>query len=483
MKKDQENITIPKKQYDYLVRENEELKAFNNKLLDRLEVAFERIEALEKTVKEQQIIITQFKGKDLPLKNSSNSGIPPSKDLFRVNTRLSLRPKSNLKSGGQQGHKGSHLEFSDNPDEHIDLYAKQCTNCGLALNNSNGILKDARQVIDLPPSSTVTYQYNAFHITCKCGCTNKPSFPEHVNANVQYGPNIRSLVNYLSVRQYVPFKRLTEIMKDCFGVKVSQGFIANTLTRSAKKATGVYNHIKDQIKHAEWIGADETLIFVNGKKNTLWTWQNSNYTFLVATDSRHAKHIDNLFYNGFPNAILSSDQYAAHLSTIAKGHQICWVHLLRKIVYLLEVQDHYWLKKIRLIYKKAVRLKQLNSEYAPTSNYTKSLELELNNLLLTKLSKKTHGLILSFQKSLRKNRQFLLTFLYFKDVPPDNNLSELAIRNAKVKMKISGGFKSLQHAYSTMRSVIDTAIKNDCNILNIISSIETGREISFVRPE
>ena len=234
---------------------------------------------------------------------------------------------------------------------------------------------------------------------------------------------------------------------------------------------------------ANWIGTDETGIFVNGRKNTMWTWQNQKYTFITTSNSRHAKHIHQLFYHGFPNAVISSDQYAPHLNTYAKGHQICWVHLLRKIAFLMDVQNHYWLNKIKLIFKKATQLKKLNPQYHKNSNYTKPIERELNNLLLRKLGENTHPLILKFQKSLKKNRPFILTFLYHNNVPPDNNSSEQAIRNAKVKMKISGGFKSLQQPYAIMRSVIDTAIKNNCNILNIIADIETRKDISFLRPE
>jgi transposase len=49
-------------------------------------------------------------------------------------------------------------------------------------------------------------------------------------------------------------------------------------------------------------------------------------------------------------------------------------------------------------------------------------------------------------------------------VPPDNNASEQAIRNVKVKMKVSGGFRNKEgkgaERYAKIRSVIDTTIKN-----------------------
>lgn len=51
-------------------------------------------------------------------------------------------------------------------------------------------------------------------------------------------------------------------------------------------------------------------------------------------------------------------------------------------------------------------------------------------------------------------------------MPPDNNASERAIRNAKVKTKVSGFFASLEGAqyYAILRSVIDSCIKKGLNV-------------------
>ncbi len=59
------------------------------------------------------------------------------------------------------------------------------------------------------------------------------------------------------------------------------------------------------------------------------------------------------------------------------------------------------------------------------------------------------------------------------EVPPDNNASERAIRNVKVKQKISGQFKKEQSAqnFAKIRLIIDTTIKNGLNVLDGISLI------------
>jgi len=63
--------------------------------------------------------------------------------------------------------------------------------------------------------------------------------------------------------------------------------------------------------------------------------------------------------------------------------------------------------------------------------------------------------------SFLKARDKIFTFLLHPNVPPDNNGSERAIRNIKVKLKVSQQFKSAQGAkdYATLRSIVDTARK------------------------
>ena len=77
--------------------------------------------------------------------------------------------------------------------------------------------------------------------------------------------------------------------------------------------------------------------------------------------------------------------------------------------------------------------------------------------------------VIPFQKKMVKYADFVFSFLQYEDVPPDNNGSERAIRNFKTKLKISGVFRSDEGAerFAVIRSIIDTAIKNNKNPLHI----------------
>jgi predicted metal-dependent hydrolase len=99
-------------------------------------------------------------------------------------------------------------------------------------------------------------------------------------------------------------------------------------------------------------------------------------------------------------------------------------------------------------------------------------EQRLDRMLEISLDK-THIQAVSMQKRLVKYRQSILTFLYHHKVPPDNKASERAIRNVKVKQKISGQFKSEKEAddFCVIRSVVDTLIKGSENILENLTLI------------
>lgn len=72
-----------------------------------------------------------------------------------------------------------------------------------------------------------------------------------------------------------------------------------------------------------------------------------------------------------------------------------------------------------------------------------------------------------------KRKDSVFQFLYYHDVPFDNNASERAVRNIKVKQKVSGSFRSERGAeiFSIIRSVIDTWIKRGVNIFDALICI------------
>jgi transposase len=424
----------------------------------------ERISFLEKRVIELENKLSKFQTP----KNSGNSSVPPSKDENRPKKNQSLRENTGRKSGGQTGHQGHTLEMTLHPDVVENHLPSFCNCCGRDLSAVAAELSSRRQVIDLPIIRAVCTEHRGYQKTCVCGNKNSASYPNHVKAPVQYGNGVETMVSYLHSRQFIPYKRMKELLRDCFGIHLSEGSIDNIIMRFAAKAASVYSLIQAAVSKSTVIGADETGAKVNGNKHWVWTYQTEQHTLLAMSDSRGLKAINEHFPDGFGKAILCHDAWRAYFNYSNNLHQLCCAHLLREINYILERYKSQWAETLRLLFKEAITLKKNLGELteAERKRIIENIEERLDGILTQNLNPE-HNEAVTLQKRLIKYRQSLLTFLYHEKVPPDNNASERAIRNIKVKQKVSGQFKSDKGAenFCVIRSVVDTLIKRSQKVL------------------
>lgn len=407
-------------------------------------------------------------------KNSRNSSIPPSKDENRPLKTKSLREKSNKPIGGQPGHKGNTLEMIENPDHIIDHIPCHCGKCGLDLSELPYVLSGRRQVVDIPPVKPEYTEHRIYQKQCLCGHATNGTYPAEAIAAVSYGPGIESLVGYFHARQYLPFMRMKEMFNDVLNIPISEGGLHCMIDRLTTKALPIYELIRERIANSKVVGADETGAKVNGKKIWIWTWQNASLTFVAASENRGYATIKENFPAGFPKSILVSDCWSSHFLPKAFKHQLCMPHLIRELNHFQECHESPWAKKCKSIFVRAIDIKtKMNpDDYLNHQPPRSQIETEMDKLLLEDFNVK-HKKIISFKNRMIKYRDHLFTFLYHIEVPPDNNGSERAIRNIKVKQKISGQFKSMDGAdkFAILRSITDTAIKNGQNVLSSLLCI------------
>jgi transposase len=441
----------------------QDLVNMNLRLMQRIGFLEDRVVQLEKEL-----------AKYRTPKNSSNSSIPPSKDENRPKKTQSLREESVKKSGGQPGHEGHTLEMRAVPDVITDHIPGFCSCCGEDLSPIGAELSSKRQVIDLPVIRPVCTEHRSYYKVCRCGTKNKAAYPDHVNAPVQYGSGVETMVNYLHGRQYLPYQRLKELLKDCFHIDLSQGSIDNIIRRFAQKALPMYQRLKDAVSTSAVIGCDETGAKVDGNKHWVWTYQTEVHTVLAMSESRGLKAITHHFESGFGKAVLCHDAWRTYFHYSENLHQLCCAHLLRELNYVVERHPSTWAEQIRSLIREAIALKKKLGESASAEQKQSIRDIEdrMDRLLEIPLEP-THKEAVTFQNRLRKYRYSLLTFLHYHKVPPDNNASERAVRNIKVKQKISGQFKSRQGAddFCVIRSIIDTLIKRSQNVLENLALI------------
>jgi transposase len=430
----------------------------------KLSIALTRITVLEALL-----------SKRTSTKTSKNSHIPPSVDLSRKNQ--SLREKSDKPVGGQKGHQGYNLKMSSTPDQIEKLYPNFCTVCGESLTNFPFDLLSVRQLIDIPPIVPITTEFQCFGTKCSCGHHQKGTFPQGVDNHIQYGKNIQSLAIYQNCYQFLPFARLQDFFQKICNVAISKATIENIIRRTAQKVQPVYEQLQQAIVVSFFVGSDETGFKLKGKKGWFWVWQSAVVTYIVAACSRSKDVIKEHFPEGLPNTILCSDRLAAQLSTITKGSQICLTHLLRDLNYLIEAEKTSWASDFKTLLKDAIQIKQNLTDYQKNDIKILAIEQRADKLLdlalleNLEIDPEKYKQSITFFKAMSKLRHALFPFLYDPRVTFDNNGSERAIRNVKLKMKISGQFKSLHQEFAVIRSVIDSAIKNGQSVFHAIQAM------------
>ena len=155
---------------------------------------------------------------------------------------------------------------------------------------------------------------------------------------------------------------MSDMFSRVFNLPISQGTIKNKLEKLAAKAKPIYDSIRDFIEGSNSVKADETGVKVKGDKWWAWVWQNPVVTYFLVSSNRAKRTIEKAFPNGFINAILHSDRWVPHLTTLAKGHQLCMSHLLRDLNYLIELEKTAWAKTIKTVFKDALELKRKKTE-------------------------------------------------------------------------------------------------------------------------
>jgi transposase len=161
------------------------IEAENRQLRHALDVALAQNALLLERVQELEARLA---------KDSHNSGKPPASDGL-VRRTQSLRRRSGKKPGGQLGHRGETLRLVATPDVVEEQRPVACAHCQRPLEDGPVVLRERRQVHELPPLRLLVREHHAGHVRCPaCHTVRVGTFPAEAPSRAQYGPRLRALV-------------------------------------------------------------------------------------------------------------------------------------------------------------------------------------------------------------------------------------------------------------------------------------------------
>lgn len=425
--------------------------------------------------------------------NSSNSSIPPSKNSLNTRKKVyNQRKLTGKRKGGQPGHEGFTLELKEIPDKIIECKSQICSNCNAILPNDKQQIFDTRQVVDLEKKPLIVTEYQINACECSnCNTLNIGEAPDYVTQKIQYGPYLTALVVYLSTFQLLPYKRLTECLEDIFGCKISTGTIDSMLQRVSNNLESFIVTTKFLLISSLVVHFDETGTKVGKLKRWLHVACTPILTLYGIFSSRGKEAMDLFGILPFFHGIAVHDFWGSY-PKYPCVHAFCNAHILRELTRVEDETGQQWAVNMRSL---LVEMKETAEKYHDNGELV-PIDL-LNNYNLTYLQLVAEGFaanpppILNEKKRgkqkqpharnllirLNERNKEILRFLHEPSVPFDNNLAERDIRMPKLKMKISGPFRSEEgsYAFARNRSYISTLRKNGISVIDGLIDAAKGK--------
>lgn len=411
--------------------------------------------------------------------SSRNSSKPPSSDGIKKPAPKSLRTSSGKKPGGQQGHEGHGFKLKAEIDHEVPCLPTPCLACPNC-RTCEFQVRDRRNVMDIRILVERT-EYQQMEVLCPCrnGEPLLGEFPEAVPGSKQYGPRLRALGAALVCECAVGLEKASQILRDMTSCTLSKSSILNFLKDCGPRLERPLEYLRHEILGKPVAHFDETGVRVAGKLHYIHNASTEDTTYQTVSAYRGRAGMDAGGVLPAYRGIAVHDCLASYW--IYKGiamHGVCCAHLLRECKGLQEMYPEsvffryfpvllrmmleakrkriqlnktdagrYYLKKFRHLYDVLIGVGRM--EHPPVEQAEK------------KKGRKARGKANALVERLARLKGAVCLFFCLFDVPFDNNQAERDLRHAKVKLKVSGCFRTKAGAdlFAKFNSFIGTAKK------------------------
>ncbi len=421
--------------------------------------------------------------------NSQNSNRPPSSDGF--NKPKPAFSKKKKRRGGQKGHRGRTLKRVAEPDVVIECEPVRCR-CGAAEWLAERPVAEVRQVFELPAPKLEVIEYRRIRRTCRCcGQTSAGEFPEKVTAPVQYGEQVQAMVALLSVHGCLSFGKIGQLFADLYGYELNEA-TAQAMVRKTAEVMPV-EAIKRAVRESAVANFDETGIRENGVLKWLHNASTADWTYQYVHAKRGAEALrDERSVLPQFEGVAVHDCWSSYFSFGQMKHALCNAHILRELTGLIENGGAKWAGRMkRLLLAMYVASDYGKGRIARFEKYEKRYDRLLEagereepppeRTGAKGKSKRTKGR--NLLERLMKYKEAVLRFAREEEVPFTNNQAERDVRPAKVKQKMSGGFRAANgsESYCRIQSFIASLRKQSREVFQELLAAIQGKQFEFLQ--
>jgi transposase len=430
-------------------------------------------------------------------KDSHNSGKPPSSDGLARKTK-SLRKRSGKKPGGQIGHHGQTLGLVAVPAEIVEHRPTVCRACQTPLEaQTSVVLRERRQVQELPPLQLRVTEHQALHIQCPtCRAVSVGTFPTAVPSRAQYGPRLRALAVYLVEQQLVPYARVRALLADLLGVTVSLGTLVAWVQQAAQALEPVEAQVKAALTRVPVLHSDETGVRRAGTLAWAHVASTARLTHYAIHRMRGTEATEAIGILTAFTGVSVHDGWKPYRAHPGCRHALCNIHHLRELTFLEEQYQQAWakdLKALLLEMKAAVEQARAADRTHLSAAARAAFAARYQTLLAAGHAANPPPARHRRQRGRAKQtpaqhllerlwlgQEQVLAFLDDLSVPFDNNQAERDLRMLKVQQKVSGALRSVAgaEAFSRLRGYLSTLTKQGVALLAALETLFTGQPLS-----
>lgn len=334
--------------------------------------------------------------------------------------------------------------------EHHKLILNRCPMCRTHVGDAVDEATKYEEDIDIRPRKIIKAYTITRHWCPKCETFVKS---EQAPPIQRIGLNTLGYILYARYRLRLPINKIQESLRDLFDFRISEGEITEKIKESETLFGKDYRAICELIKTAKVVYADETGWRMDGECWWLWVFVTDQGVRYLLEGSRGGG-IPREALGKKKDRVLVSDGYKVY-DNLPGEHQQCWVHLLRttKLASLLMYAD------AAQLYTELGEelLKPINDRDPPR------FKRRLQKIRQFHYHAESKEKLKKARNRIKRDTDNLLTCLKHKNVLPENNTAERAIRPQVVMRKIFGGSRSPAgaRAHEVNTSVIETKLKQN----------------------
>lgn len=430
-------------------------------------------DALTKRVAELEARLGQ------PPKTPDNSSTPPSRAL-KAAVVVTAAPVGRKRR--RKGRKGAFRALHPAPDHIRDVRLSRCPCCAGDVRQARQTVRQAYDMIDLPPITPVVTRVNLHGGRCPhCAGRFKAPAPQDMPPGSPFGAGLRAMVLYLRFTQGIALDRLSRLLQECFGVSISQGALVNMLAKASGCFAGQFARIRTRLLSGAALASDgpQDGLRIGGRNGWLWVVHHGDSAAFIADHSRGKRVLED-FLGARRPAFWLSDRFCAQKGFASQGHQYCLAHLIRDAQYAIDAGDAVFAPGLIALFRRACRIGRERPQLSDGQlrAYEGRFREKLGRLLLLQPTQ-PEGIAL--RKAIAASRHNLFVFLTQRTLEPTNNESERALRPAVTFRKITNGFRTDWGAtfYAHVRSVIETARRRGIPLLHAINLTLNSKSLAF----